>query len=88
MNEVKIQYYLYARKSSESDERQAMSINGQLSEIKAMAKKEKLNIVSIITESHSAKESGQRPEFNNLLQGINEEKYNGIEKSTRLIKLI
>lgn len=76
VNEIK--YCLYARKSSESDERQAMSIDGQLSEMKAMAKKEKLFVSEIITESHSAKESGQRPEFNNLLQGINEGKFNAI----------
>ncbi len=73
-----IQYCLYARKSSESDERQAMSIDGQLCEMKKMAKKEHLNVTSIIIESHSAKESGQRPEFNNLLQGINEEQFNAI----------
>jgi len=78
MKDEQPKYCLYARKSSESDERQAMSIDGQLSEMKKMVKKEKLNVVSIITESHSAKESGQRPEFNNLLQGINEEKYNAI----------
>jgi DNA invertase Pin-like site-specific DNA recombinase len=71
-------YCLYARKSSESDERQAMSIDGQLSEMKKMAKKEKLLVAATITESHSAKESGQRPEFNTLLQGINEEKYSAI----------
>lgn len=78
MKEEQPKFCLYARKSSESDERQAMSINGQLIEMKKMAKKEKLNVISIITESHSAKESGQRPEFNNLLQGINEEKFNAI----------
>lgn len=73
-----IRYCLYARKSSESDERQAMSIDGQLSEMRAMAKKEKLFVTEIITESHSAKESGQRPEFNRLLQGLSENKYNSI----------
>jgi len=78
MLEDRQKFCLYARKSSESYERQAMSIGGQLSEMKAVAKKEKLNIVSTITESHSAKESGQRPEFNNLFQGIDEEKYNAI----------
>ena len=71
-------YCLYARKSSESDERQAMSIDGQLSEMKSLAKREKLNIVETITESHSAKESGQRPEFNNLLRGVIEGRYNSI----------
>lgn len=78
MDEIKIQYCLYARKSSESDERQAMSIDGQLSEMKEMAKKEKLFVSEIITESHSAKQSGQRPEFNRLLQGLLENKYNAI----------
>ncbi len=73
-----VRYCLYARKSSESDERQAMSIDGQLSEMKAMAKKEKFFVTEIITESHSAKESGQRPEFNRLLQGLIENKYNAI----------
>lgn len=73
-----ILYCLYARKSSESDERQAMSIDGQLKEMQQQAKKEKLNIVEIITESHSAKESGQRPEFSRLLQGVDDKKYNAI----------
>lgn len=74
----KLQYCLYARKSSESDERQAMSIDGQIKEMQLLTKREKLNIVEIITESHSAKESGQRPEFNRLLLGIAEGKYNSI----------
>lgn len=73
-----IKYCLYARKSSESDERQAMSIDGQLKEMQILAKREKLSIVEIITESHSAKESGQRPEFNKLLSGVIEGKYNSI----------
>lgn len=72
----KATYCLYARKSSESDERQAMSIDGQLHEMQLLAKREKLDIVEVITESHSAKESGQRPEFNKLLLGISEGRYN------------
>ncbi len=69
---------MYARKSSESDERQAMSIDGQLKEMQLLAKREKLDITETITESHSAKESGQRPEFNNLLLGVTEGRYNSI----------
>jgi DNA invertase Pin-like site-specific DNA recombinase len=53
-----------------------MSIDGQLSEMKAMAKKEKLFVAEVITESHSAKQSGQRPEFNRLLQGLSEGRFN------------
>jgi site-specific DNA recombinase len=74
----KLKYVLYARKSSESDERQAMSIDGQLMEMKEKAKREKINIVEIVTESHSAKETGQRPKFNYLLDNIYKGKYNAI----------
>lgn len=73
-----INYCLYARKSSESDERQAMSIDGQLKEMRLLARREKLEVTETITESHSAKESGQRTEFNRLLLGISEGKYNSI----------
>ena len=75
---TKIKYCLYARKSSESDERQAMSIDGQLKEMQLLARREKLNISEVVTESHSAKESGQRPEFNKLLLGVTEGRYNSI----------
>ncbi len=75
---TKVRYCLYARKSSESDERQAMSIDGQLTEMLQIAKREKINIVETITESHSAKESTQRPEFNKLLDCVNQGKYNAI----------
>ncbi len=73
-----IRYCLYARKSSESDERQAMSIDGQIKEMLQIAKREKINIVETITESHSAKESTQRPAFNHLLDSVNQGKYNAI----------
>lgn len=76
MNDIR--YCLYARKSSESDERQAMSIDGQISEMLKIAKREKINVVETITESHSAKESGQRPEFNILLNKLHEGKFNAI----------
>ncbi len=73
-----IQYCLYARKSSESDEKQAMSIDGQLMEMKELAKREKIEIHEVITESHSAKETGQRPQFNYMLENISKGKYNAI----------
>lgn len=73
-----IRYCLYARKSSESDERQAMSIDGQIKEMLQIAKREKINIVETVTESHSAKESTQRPAFNKLLDCVHQGKYNAI----------
>lgn len=73
-----INYCLYARKSSESDERQVMSIDSQLKEMQALAIKENLKVAEILQESHSAKDSGQRPMFMKLLSDIRENKLNGI----------
>jgi len=73
-----IKYCLYARKSSEAEERQALSIDSQIKEMLTLAQRDNLNIVDIYRESHSAKACGQRPEFNKLLTDIREEKFNGI----------
>ncbi|KKS21990.1 MAG: Helicase, partial [candidate division WWE3 bacterium GW2011_GWA1_41_8] len=61
-----LRYCLYARKSTESDERQAMSIDSQIKEMMEQATKENLNIVEIRQESHSAKLSRARPVFKQL----------------------
>ena len=76
--EQPINYCLYARKSSESDERQVMSIDSQLKEMQALAAKEGLKVSEILQESHSAKDSGQRPMFMKLLSDIREKRFNGI----------
>src|SRR4030042_3726933 len=73
-----INYCLYARKSSESDERQAMSINSQIKEMGDLAKKENLVISEVRQESHSAKESGQRPVFVQLLNDVRNGRFTGI----------
>lgn len=74
----KIEYCLYARKSSESDERQAMSIDSQIDEMLTLAKRDNLKIKEIKKESHSAKMSGSRPVFTELLQEVRQKKFNGI----------
>jgi DNA invertase Pin-like site-specific DNA recombinase len=73
-----ISYCLYARKSSESDERQIMSIDSQIDEMKILAKRDSLKVKEIKIESHSAKESGARPVFMELITGIRSGKFNGI----------
>ena len=73
-----MKYCLYARKSSEQDERQAMSIDSQLNEMKLLAEKEGLNVIKILEESHSAKESGQRKVYNELINGLRNDEYNGV----------
>jgi DNA invertase Pin-like site-specific DNA recombinase len=69
-------YCLYARKSTESDERQALSIDSQINEMKGLAKVNNLEIVDIYKESHSAKASGLRPIYNKLLMDIHRGKFN------------
>ncbi len=75
---TKIRYCLYARKSTESEERQVLSIDSQIKEMLELADREKLEIVTIKRESHSAKETGTRPIFNEIIEEIKQEKFNGI----------
>ena len=75
---LKIKYVLYARKSTESDERQALSIDSQVKEMLQIAERDGLDIIDIRRESHSAKESGQRPVFKEILEDIRKERYTGI----------
>ena len=76
--EEKLKYCLYVRKSSESEERQVMSIDSQIKEMMQMSERDNLEIVCIKQESHSAKETGQRPVFNEILQELRAEKFNAI----------
>lgn len=73
-----IRYCLYARKSSEAEEKQALSIDSQVKEMLSIAEREHLNIVDVYRESHSAKDCGQRPVYNKLLLDIREGKFDGI----------
>ncbi len=75
---IKMRYCLYARKSTESEERQVLSIDSQIKEMLQLAEKENLEIVTMKRESHSAKETGQRPVFNEIVEEIRAKKYNGI----------
>jgi DNA invertase Pin-like site-specific DNA recombinase len=75
---AKVKYVLYARKSSEQDEMQALSIESQVKEMLAIAERESLEIIDIRREAHSAKDSGQRPVFKELLEDIRRERFNGI----------
>lgn len=73
-----VKYCLYARKSTESEERQVLSIDSQIKEMLQLADREGLEIVAMKRESHSAKETGQRPVFNEIIEELHEGKYNGI----------
>lgn len=75
---VRVTYCLYARKSTESEEQQILSIDSQIKEMLAMAERDHLEVIEIKKESHSAKEAGQRPVFNEIIEEIKSGKFNGI----------
>lgn len=75
----KIKYFLYARKSSESEDRQVQSIDDQIRYLKKLARHQGLKIVGEpITEEKSAKAPYQRPMFAQMIERINKGEANGI----------
>lgn len=73
-----IRYVLYARKSSEDDERQALSIDSQIKEMLSLARTQSIIVVETRVESHSAKHSGQRPVFNQLIEDVRSGLFDGV----------
>ena len=70
-------YFLYARKSSEDDDRQVMSIEAQVYELREFARKEKLEILAEFQESKSAKTPG-REVFGKMMTRIEAGEAQGI----------
>lgn len=64
---------IYCRKSTDSEDRQVLSIPAQVEELKRLAERDNLKIDKIFTESMSAKAPG-RPEFDKMLQLIKRSK--------------
>ena len=67
--ETTIKYYIYIRKSTDEEDRQVLSLEAQLTELKEFAEREHLEIVETFIEKKTAKVPG-REVFNNLLDKI------------------
>jgi len=76
--ENKIKYFLYARKSSESEDRQVQSIDDQISRLKKLSNDLGLTIKKVYTEAKSAKKPSNRPVFQEMLDRIENGEANGI----------
>jgi site-specific DNA recombinase len=72
-----MKHFIYCRKSSEDDDRQALSIVAQLSELGAIVEREHLSVIDTLSESQSAKEPG-REVFNEMLRRIERGEANAI----------
>ncbi len=70
-------FFLYARKSTDVEDKQVRSIEDQISELRAFAEKESLEIADVFIEKQSAKIPG-RPIFNELIRRIEKGEANGI----------
>ena len=70
-------YFLYARKSTDVEDKQVLSIEAQLVELRAYAKNENLQIVDEFVEKQSAKVPG-RPIFGKMLKNIEAGEASGI----------
>lgn len=64
-----MKYILYCRKSTDTEDRQVLSLESQENEMIQLAQRENLEIVSTLRESRSAKEP-DRPLFNEMLRMI------------------
>ena len=74
----KIEYFLYARKSSESEDRQVQSIDDQVSRLNLLAKERGLSIKRVLREAKSAKKPGDRPVFAEMMERIEGGEVGGI----------
>ena len=76
MSEIK--YFLYTRKSSESEDRQIQSIDDQIERLTALAAQFKFEIVDTYKESKSAKQPNNRPMFTEMIERLERGEANGI----------
>ena len=77
MNPATQPFFLYARKSTDVEDKQVLSIEGQLTELREYARREHLSIIGEYIEKQSAKTHG-RPIFNDMMTKIEHGQASGI----------
>ncbi|MBI2020880.1 recombinase family protein [Candidatus Giovannonibacteria bacterium] len=77
MNNQTKKFFIYTRKSTDTEDRQVRSIADQLAELRELAKKELLEIVDVFVEKQTAKIPG-RPVFGEMIARIEKGEASGI----------
>src|SRR3989304_9419303 len=70
-------FFIYARKPTDSEDRQIRSIADQLAELRELAKKENIDVVDTLVEKQTAKKPG-RSVFAEMLKRIEAGEETGI----------
>ena len=70
-------YFIYTRKSTDTEDRQVRSLADQLSELRELARKEQLDVVDTFIEKQTAKVPG-RPVFAEMLERVEAGEASGI----------
>lgn len=73
-----MKYLAYGRKSTQDDSHQAQSIETQERILKDYVKQNNLEVVEYIYESRSAKDDGNRPQFNQMLKRFEKGEADGL----------
>src|SRR3990167_1794652 len=74
---LSMRYFLYARKSTDTEDKQVLSIEAQLSELRALARRDDLEILEEFIEKRSAKIPG-RPVFEEMMRRVERGEARGI----------
>ena len=74
----KFKYFLYARKSTENEDKQIQSIDDQVGRLREHAIKYGLRIAKELKEARSAKEPYNRPIFEEMIKGIENDEADAI----------
>src|SRR3989338_2429677 len=78
MKQNNIKYFVYARKSSEGEDRQIQSIPDQIDRLRNLARNLKLDIKKTYTEKKSAKTPNSRVVFDEMMKRIEKGDAQGI----------
>src|SRR5690349_16839472 len=78
MSYTDIRFFVYARKSTDREDKQVRSIPDQLDEIRPLISRDKLRVVETIEEAKTAKKPHMRPLFSEMIRQIKNGEANGI----------